>query len=98
MKLYIDIITEHSKVVKVGLECQVFDRMRKEIETFIKKPAQFHLQLRASRRIVLTRTKQKNVLVRGKYTYKSDLGEPKPSINKTGENVVQYVNVNFYKI
>lgn len=78
MKLYIDIITEHSKVVKVGLECQVFDWMRKEIETFIKKRAQFHLQLRASRRIILTRTKQKNVLVRGKYTYKSDLGEPKP--------------------
>lgn len=34
MKLYIDIITEHSKVVKVGLECQVIDWMRKEKETF----------------------------------------------------------------
>lgn len=28
---YIDIITEHSKVVKVGLECQVFDCFVPEI-------------------------------------------------------------------
>lgn len=38
----------------------------------------------ASRRIVLTITKQKNVLVRGEYTYKSDLGVPKP-LTKPGK-------------
>ncbi|XP_068084852.1 uncharacterized protein [Anabrus simplex] len=80
---YIDIISEHAKVVKVGIDCQVFD-WKKEKETFMKKPAQFHFQLGACRRIVLTRTKAKDVRVRGEYTYNSDLGVSK-SLTKPGK-------------
>lgn len=85
---YIDIISEQSKVVNVGVDCQVFD-WKKEKGTFMIKPAKFHFKLGACRRIILTKTNQKNVLVRGEYTYKSDLGVPK-SIAKPGK---QFLNI-----
>ena len=49
---YIDVITEHAKVVQVGKDCQVFD-WKLEKDTFMKGPAQFHFELSIYRRMIL---------------------------------------------
>lgn len=86
---YLDIIGEHSKIVKVGLDCRVFD-WKKEKDTFMKKPAQFHFQLGTCKRIILKRTKKNNVLVRVEHSYKSDLGMAK-SLTKPRKNLFNMI-------
>lgn len=83
---YIDIIQEHAKVVKVGEDCQIYD-WKTEKDVYFKKPAQFHFQLGSCRRIVLSKTVQKNVFFRGEYTYKSDLGVAQP-LTKMGKKIL----------
>lgn len=70
-------------MIKLGESCPVKDWKAAVCKT-LKEPGNWHFKLQPCKRIVITRTKSGNCVVRGEVNYNSDCGEAK-SIVKRGK-------------
>lgn len=79
---YIDILGEHGTVLKLGENgCNVRD-WKTEVLQYFKPPAQWHFKFNSAKRFIITRSKMNTPMIRGEYSYNSDLGKAYPVLKK----------------
>lgn len=86
---FLEILNYHGTVFTLGRDVTVYD-WKKDSQTAIKPPAQWHVRFNVSKRFLLRRGKNRTETVRGEQSYKSDLGKYKYVFKKKSvESIIQ---------
>lgn len=82
---YIEIISKHCTVVKLGTDCPVCD-WKSATDTVLKAPGNWHFQFQKAKKFVFSRSKKNpnTVLIQGEANYVFEVGESK-SVTKRGK-------------
>jgi len=79
---YLEMFSKYSTVHRVGELVEIYD-WKNEASKHIKAPGQWHFAFSKMKRIILTKSSQGTVLVRGESAYKMDVGVGKSITKKT---------------
>lgn len=82
---YESVISKFGSVIHLGETCSVYD-WKSAAEDVLKPPSSWHFQFQKSKRMILTRSKNGNVVVQGEPHFRIEVGEPK-SIVRRGKHV-----------
>lgn len=88
---YYDIFETVGTVKKLGHDWNVLD-WKDELKQVLKPTSSFHFKINSCKRVLLSRTKSSNILVRGEPNYRCDINNPQ-GICKKGARI-SYINPN----
>uniref|UniRef100_A0A1B6EC16 DUF7869 domain-containing protein n=1 Tax=Clastoptera arizonana TaxID=38151 RepID=A0A1B6EC16_9HEMI len=84
-KEYIEIFKSCATVIRLGQECSMLD-WKEAVSATLRELKDWHFRLRPTKRILIIKTKQGNLKLRGETNYNFDSGVGK-SINKLGKQL-----------